>query len=85
MVKYLINDVTTYRVGTVAEVEALHDELLNDPTFTLTAFSYTTKYIKVKGEIVEEYQIIKAKKVFNEEKEPERNVDVYYKTPGGDF
>ena len=33
MAKYLINDVTTYRVGTVEEVEALHEELLNDNTF----------------------------------------------------
>lgn len=78
MAKYLINDVTTYRVGTVEEVEALHDELLADSTFELTAFSYTTKYIKVKGEVVEEYQVVKAKKVFNSEKEPNTDVDVKY-------
>lgn len=78
MAKYLINDVTTYRVGTVEEVEALHEELLADNTFELTAFSYTTKYIKVKGEVVEEYQVVKAKKVFNSEKEPDTDVDVKY-------
>lgn len=82
MVKYLINDVTTYRVETVKDVEKLHEELLTDPSFELTAFSYTTKYIKVKGEIVDEYQIVKAKKVFNNEKEPESMVDVKY---GVDF
>ena len=78
MEKYLINDVTTYRVSTVQDVEKLHEELLADPTFELTAFSYTTKYIKVKGEIVDEYQVVKAKKVFNNEKEPDRSVDVKY-------
>lgn len=78
MARYLINDVTTYRVGTVEEVEALHDELLADNTFELTAFSYTTKYIKVKGEVVEEYQVVKAKKVFNNEKEPDTDVEVKY-------
>ena len=78
MAKYLINDVTTYRVATVADVEALHEELLNDGAFELTAFSYTTKYIKVKGEVVEEYQVVKAKKVFNNEKEPDTNVEVKY-------
>ncbi len=78
MAKYLINDVTTYRVATVADVEALHEELLNDNAFELTAFSYTTKYIKVKGEVVEEYQVVKAKKVFNNEKEPDTDVDVKY-------
>lgn len=82
MVKYLINDVTTYRVETVKDVEKLHEELLADPSFELTAFSYTTKYIKVKGEIVDEYQVVKAKKVFNNEKEPESMIDVKY---GVDF
>ena len=78
MIKYLINDVKTYRVSTVAEVEELHNELLADSSFDLTAFSYTTKYIKEKGEIVDEYQIVKAKKVFNNEKEPESRIDVKY-------
>lgn len=78
MAKYLINDVTTYRVGTVEEVEALHEELLADNTFELTAFSYATKQIKVKGEVVEEYQVVKAKKVFNNEKEPDTDIDVKY-------
>ncbi len=78
MAKYLINDVTTYRVATVAEVEQLHNELLEDNRFQLTSFSYTTKYIKVKGEVVEEYQLVKAKKVFNEEKEPDTEIEVSY-------
>jgi hypothetical protein len=78
MVKYLINDVTTYRVETVEDVEALHEELLADPNFELTAFSYATKQIKAKGEVIEEYQLVKAKKVFNNEKEPESMVDVSY-------
>lgn len=78
MAKYLINDVTTYRVGTVDEVEKLHDELLADDSFELTSFSYTTKQIKVKGEVMEEYQVVKAKKVFNAEKDPITNVDVKY-------
>ena len=78
MAKYVINDVTTYRVATVEEVEQLHEELLADSRFQLTSFSYTTKYIKVKGDIVEEYQVVKVKKVFNEEKEPENFIDIKY-------
>lgn len=78
MVKYLINDVTTYRVETVADVEALHEELLSNPYFELTSFSYTTKQVKAKGEIIDEYQIVKAKKVFNNEKEPESLIEVFY-------
>lgn len=68
--RYLLKAVDTYRVPTVADVDALHEELLKDPNFDLTAFSYKTKYIKQKGEIVEEYQVVSATKVFTEEKEP---------------
>ena len=78
MVKYLINDVTTYRVATVKEVEDLHQELLADPTFELTAFSYTTKDIKVKGEVIDQYQVVKAQLVFANEKEPEAQFEVEY-------
>ena len=82
MVKYLINDVTTYRVKTVADVEKLHEELLEDKSFELTSFSYTTKYVKAKGEIIDEYQVVKAKKVFNKEKDPQSLIEVKY---GVDF
>jgi hypothetical protein len=76
--RYLLKAVDTYRVATVADVEALHQELLDDSTFDLTAFSYKTKYIKAKGEIVEEYQVVTATKVFTEEKEPDRTVSIVY-------
>lgn len=71
MAKYLLNAVNTYRVHTVGEVEALHEELKKDNRFELTSFSYTTKDIKIKGEIVDQYQVVKAKLIFTPEKEPE--------------
>ena len=77
---YLISAVDTYRVPTVDDVENLHEILLNDNHFQLTEFSYKTKEIKVKGEVVEEYQLVKAKKIFNNEKEPDSNVNVFYGT-----
>lgn len=76
--KYLLNCVDTYRVATVADVETLHDELLNNPSFTLTSFSYKTKYVKLKGEIVDEYQVVTAKKVFNDEKDPVSSITITY-------
>lgn len=72
--KYLLKAVDTYRVPTIADVEALHEQLLDDPTFDLTAFSYKTKQIKAKGEVIEEYQVVTATKIFTNEKDPE---DVY--------
>lgn len=75
---YLLKAVDTYRVPTIADVEALHEKLLDDPTFDLTAFSYKTKYIKAKGEIIEEYQVVSATKIFTDEKNPEENFIVTY-------
>lgn len=77
--KYLINTVDTYRVSTVEDVEALHAELTEDSRFTLAAFSYKTKVVKQKGEIVDEYQLVTAKKLFNDEKEPGTNIEIDYR------
>lgn len=76
--KYLINSVDTYRVNTVGEVEQLHEILKNDTTFELVSFSYKTKQIKSKGEVIDEYQLVQAKKVFTNEKEPTEQVEIYY-------
>ena len=75
---YLLSCTDVYRVPTVADVEALHEELSSDANFQLTAFSYKTKPIKEKGEVVGEYQVITAKKVFNAEKEPDRSIEIHY-------
>ena len=76
--RYLLNVVNTYRVPTVEEALALRDELQEMPGCELISFQYTTKYIKSKGEILEEYQVVKAKLQFNEEKEPEQTVEPVY-------
>lgn len=76
--KYLISQTDVYRVDTVEEVEALHEALANDKYFTLTAFSYKTKVQKAKGDIVDEWQLVTAKKEFTSEKEPDRHVAVKY-------
>lgn len=65
MNRFLINVVETYRVPTVAEAERMHEEFKNDGRFELVSFAYTHKYDKKNDE---EYEIVKVKKVFNEEK-----------------
>ena len=75
MSRYVISDTTVYRVADVPAVEALHEELLNDGNFQLVGFSYKTKQTKAKGE---EYQVVTAKRVFNEEKDPICMVDINY-------
>ena len=76
--KYLINSVDVYRVPTVNDVERLHEELKNDSHFTLASFSYKTKQIKAKGEIIDEYQLVSVKKLFNDEKEPDSLIEILY-------
>ena len=76
--KYLINSTDVYRVETVEDVERLHEELKNDNHFTLVSFSYKTKTVKAKGEIIDEYQLVTAKKSFNLEKEPDSNIEINY-------
>ena len=76
--KHLIKVTNAYRVPTVADALKLREELSNLPYGELNSFSYTTKYIKVKGEVVEEYQLVKANIIFDDEKSPESSVDVSY-------
>ena len=76
--RYLLKAVDTYRVPDEAAVETLHDELLNDPTFDLVSFSYKVKQIKAKGEVIEEYMVVQATKVFTNEKDPEDVFTVTY-------
>ena len=80
MDKYLLNNVLTFRVPTVTDALALRDELSNLPLGDLVNFSYTTKYVKVKGVIEEEYQLVKAKLEFNAEKDPMQRINVSYET-----
>ena len=76
--RYLLKAVDTYRVPDEAAVETLHEELLNDPAFDLVGFSYKVKQIKSKGEVIEEYMVVQATKVFTTEKEPEDIFTVSY-------
>lgn len=76
--RYLINTVESYRVSSVEEAEALHEELKNDKTFTLVSFGYKYECKKSKGEIEDEWYLATAKKEFNDKKEPVSTVEVKY-------
>lgn len=76
--RYLLKAVDTYRVPDENAVEVLHEELLNDPSFDLVGFSYKVKQIKAKGEVIEEYMVVQATKVFTSEKDPEDVFTVSY-------
>lgn len=75
---YLINAVNTYRVPTVEDALDLREELSNLKYCELESFSYTTKYNK---KTEEEYQVVKAKLVFNDVKEPDSTITATYDLP----
>lgn len=75
---YLISVTEIYRLPTVNDVERLHQKLKEDSYFTLSSFSYKTKQIKQKGEIIDEYQLVTVKKLFNDEKEPNTFININY-------
>ena len=60
---YTLKTTTTYRVPTVEDALDLRKYLERTSVGELTAFKYTTKYIKEKGQIVDEYQVVTAKGV----------------------
>ena len=69
MARYLLTQTDVYAVDDLDGVDALKEELLADNHFTLAAFGYKTKPTKEKKEIVGEYHLVTAKKVYLNEKE----------------
>lgn len=68
---YTLKTTNTYRVPTVEDALALRKHLERNEIGELTSFKYTTKYIKAKGEIIEEYQVVTATISFDNEKDPQ--------------
>ena len=68
---YTLKSTVVYRVPTVEDALALREHLERACHGELTGFKYTTKYIKVKGAIVEEYQVVTATISIDNEKDPE--------------
>lgn len=68
---YNLKTTNVYRVPTVEDALRLRKWLEREYVGELTSFSYKTKQIKVKGEVVEEYQLVTATITIDNEKDPE--------------
>ena len=68
---YNLKTTNVYRVPTVEDALRLRKWLERQCVGELTSFSYKTKQIKVKGEVVEEYQLVTATITIDNEKDPE--------------
>lgn len=68
---YTLKTTNVYRVPTVEDALRLRKWLDKKCIGELTSFKYATKYIKAKGEIIEEYQLVTATITIDNEKDPE--------------
>lgn len=76
--KYLVNVVETYRIATEKEAEEFLKELKSNPSFTVSKYSSVKKERKQKGDVIDEWIRFSVTKTFNEEKEPDSNIEISY-------
>jgi hypothetical protein len=78
MAKYLITTTETYRVDSESQVEAILEEAKNDSNYTLSKYSSQYKEKKEKGDVVDFWYKLTLTKVFTDEKDPDRDVQITY-------
>ena len=80
--RYLTKVVETYRLSSEREVETFLKELKEDDRFTIAKYSSQKKEKKSKGEIIDEWIRFEITKLFNEEAEPDFEIEVDYNKRG---
>ena len=74
----LIKTEVVYRTDTVEEALKLRESLSNMKNVELKTFSYESRVAKEKGEIVDEWQRVKATIIIDDEKNPEKIADITF-------
>jgi len=80
--RYLTKTVETYRLSNESEVEEFLKELKSDPRFTVAKYCSTKKEKKSKGEVIDEWIRFEVVKLFNEEQEPDSEIEISYERKG---
>lgn len=76
--EYLLKVQNVYRVESETDALKLREDLRHSTGGELTAFAYTVKEIKQKGEVIGTYLVCKATIEFAKEREPEGHVKATY-------
>lgn len=76
--KYLTKVVETYRLENEKEVEIFLQELKKDSRFEIAKYSSSKKEKKQKGEIIDEWIRFEVTKLFNNEAEPDTEINIEY-------
>ena len=77
--KYLLETTESYRVNNEDEAKTLIEAAKADNHYILKKYSSQYKERKQKGEVVDYWWKVTLVKSFNNEKEPETDVDIEYK------
>lgn len=70
---FVIKNTAEYRVETIEDVVAFREELQKQAAqdgYSLSAFSYSEKLVKERGEVVDNFYVVKAVFTVNDVKEP---------------
>ena len=78
MPKYLIATSEIYRFSSESEVEQFLQKQKQSSQFEIKKYTSSKKQSKIKHEIVDEWYRVEITKVFNDEREPNTNVDIDY-------
>ncbi len=76
--KYLINATEIYRFDSEEEATNFIEKAKTEKGYTLTKSTVEYKERKQKGEVIDVYWKVTLVKHFNDEKEPEFDIDVTY-------
>ena len=76
--KYLTKVVETYRLENEKEVEEFLKELKSDNRFEVAKYSSIKKEKKAKGEVIDEWIRFEVTKLFNNEAEPDTQINIDY-------
>lgn len=79
MARYLTETTEVYRVDSEFEAAELIDAAKRDDKYTLAKYSSVKKERTQKGEVIDTYYKVSLVKKFNNEKEPEDEVEIEYK------
>lgn len=74
----LLKTVETYRFDDENTAETFLREARNDSRFELSKYSIVKKEIKEKGEIIDTYYKMELTKLFNNEKVPDKQIEIDY-------
>jgi hypothetical protein len=78
MSKYLISVQEIYRADSETEATALIADAKNSSEFVLAKYNCEHKERKAKGELIDEWYKVTLNKHFTDEKEPDRQVEIFY-------